>query len=72
MTMTLVGNLDGDLPFSGVCAVHVGCQGGCVCPRDGRAPQRSARVFVLVFGRFYVNKLASLLMKMATLASFQK
>jgi hypothetical protein len=58
MTMTLVGNLDDDLRFSGVCAVHVGCQGGCVCPRGGRDPRRSVRVFVSVFGRIPINKLA--------------
>jgi hypothetical protein len=66
MTMTSVSNLDDDLRLSGVCAASVGCQGGCVSPSDGRLPERSAWVFVLVFGRFSINKpttYSSLLMK---------
>jgi hypothetical protein len=38
MTMTLVGNHDGDPRFGGVYVALVGSQGGCVCPRDGRVP----------------------------------
>jgi hypothetical protein len=46
-----------------------------VCLCDGRVPSRSAWVFVLVFDRFFVNKLttySSLLMKMANLVLFKK
>jgi hypothetical protein len=38
MTMPLVGNLDDDPRFGGVCAASVGSQSGWVCPRDGRVP----------------------------------
>jgi hypothetical protein len=35
-TMTLVGNLDDDLQFGGICAASVGSQGSCVCPHVQR------------------------------------
>jgi hypothetical protein len=42
MMITLVGNRDDHPRFSGACAA----QGGRVCPRNGRVPQRSVGVFV--------------------------
>jgi hypothetical protein len=53
--LTLVGNLDDDLLFGGVFAASVGSQGGCVSPRDGCAPQRSARVFVPNTGHLFFS-----------------
>jgi hypothetical protein len=52
MTMTLVCNLDDDLRFGGVCGASVGCQGGYVCPCEGRVPWWSVRVFVSVLAGF--------------------
>jgi hypothetical protein len=38
MTLMPVFKLDDNLRFGGVCGISVCCQGGCVCPRDGRVP----------------------------------
>jgi hypothetical protein len=76
MMMTLVGNHDGDPRFGGVYVALVGSQGGWVCPRDGRVPWRSTRVFVLVFDWFFANNTIILFFLInengKSFASFQK